>query len=130
MSLVSCYHPTLTHSLGPPTRDPLVLTPTLVLSLRVPLCRRNQEGCLIPSLKTAPLLRSLGYRPNSPARWFSYDGLFGCCTDGDLSGHQKQSSRQLGTRRAVGSNGALLRKRALGSHRRLGGHYGLRPGWA
>src|SRR4051812_29952939 len=43
--------------------------------------------------------------------------MFGCCADGDLSGHQKQSSRQLGTRRAVRSNGALFRKRALGSHR-------------
>src|SRR3954464_9125829 len=57
MSLVSCYHPALTHSSGPPTRDPPVLTPTLVLSLRVPLCRRNQEGFLFPSIKTAPLLR-------------------------------------------------------------------------
>src|SRR4051812_34348812 len=40
MSLVPCYHQALTHSSGPPTRDPPVLTPTLVLSLRVPLCRR------------------------------------------------------------------------------------------
>src|SRR3954462_4934522 len=57
VSLVSCYHPALTHSSGPLTRDPPVLTPTLVLSLRVPLCPRNQEGCLLPSLKTVPLLR-------------------------------------------------------------------------
>src|SRR3954466_14540040 len=41
VSLFSCYHPALTHSSGPPTRDPPVLTPTLVLSLRVPLCRRR-----------------------------------------------------------------------------------------
>src|SRR4051812_18779474 len=40
MSLVPCYHQALTHSSGPPTRDPPVLTPTLVLSLRVHLCRR------------------------------------------------------------------------------------------
>src|SRR3954462_5851997 len=46
MSLVSCYHPALTHSSGPPTRDPPVLTPTLVLSLRVPLCDRQKDRWL------------------------------------------------------------------------------------
>src|SRR3954462_10297781 len=30
VSLVSCYHPALTHSSGPPTRDLSVLTPTPV----------------------------------------------------------------------------------------------------
>src|SRR3954469_18370582 len=30
VSLVSCYHPTLTHSSGPNTRDPPVLTPTAI----------------------------------------------------------------------------------------------------
>src|SRR4051812_40339351 len=34
------------HSSGPPTRDPPVLTPTLVLSLRVPLCRRQKDRWL------------------------------------------------------------------------------------
>src|SRR4051812_22572733 len=42
-----------------------------------------------------------------------------------LSGHRKQPSRQLGTRRAVRSNGALFPKRALGSHRRPGSRYRL-----
>ena len=49
VSLVSCYHPALTQSSGPPTRDPPVLTPTLVLSLRVPLCRRRQARWLLRS---------------------------------------------------------------------------------
>ena len=47
MSLASCYHPAYTHSSGPPTRDLPVLTPTLVLSLRVPLCRRRQARWLL-----------------------------------------------------------------------------------
>src|SRR3954469_7678490 len=34
------------HSLGPPTRDPPVLTPTLVLSLRVPLYDRQKDRWL------------------------------------------------------------------------------------
>ena len=37
------------HNSGPPSRDPLVLTPTLVLSLRVPLCRRD-KGLMAPSI--------------------------------------------------------------------------------
>src|SRR3954466_13227411 len=46
MSLVSCYHPALTHSSGPPTRDQPVLTPTLLISLRVPLCDRQKDRWL------------------------------------------------------------------------------------
>src|SRR3954469_24377642 len=34
------------HSSGPPTRDPPVLTPTLVFSLRVPLCDRQKDRWL------------------------------------------------------------------------------------
>ena len=39
-------HRSKVHSSGPPTRDPPVLTPTLVLSLRVPLCDRQKDRWL------------------------------------------------------------------------------------
>ena len=46
---------------GPPTRDPPVLTPTLVLSLRVPLCDRQKDRWLAcRSTATSA--------PSSPAR--------------------------------------------------------------
>src|SRR3954464_7092009 len=45
MSLVSCYHPALTHSSGPPTRDPPVLTPTLVFMRRAYLAT-GRSPCL------------------------------------------------------------------------------------
>ena len=42
----------MTHSLGSPTRDMPVLTPTMVLSLRVPLCGRQKDRWLVCRLTT------------------------------------------------------------------------------
>uniref|UniRef100_A0A8R7QYB6 Uncharacterized protein n=1 Tax=Triticum urartu TaxID=4572 RepID=A0A8R7QYB6_TRIUA len=44
-----------THSSGPPTRDLPVLTPILVLSLRVPLCCQQKNQWLASSSTTTTL---------------------------------------------------------------------------
>src|SRR3954464_5600527 len=60
VSLVSCYHPTLTHSSGPPTRDPPVLTPTIgfqYISLHVSTISR----LLVISVITSETRNNLRY---------------------------------------------------------------------
>src|SRR3954471_3785572 len=65
VSLVSCYHPALTHSSGPPTRAPPVLTPTrgvLFLSpedMQEAKKSMNEKGIKAEDVKNLPPIEEI-----------------------------------------------------------------------
>src|SRR3954463_11972594 len=78
VSLVSCYHPALSHSSGPPTRDPPVLTPTPIFPIvffgRLFVGIFSVFGTIrsvIVSCADVAVLAAAGFRaaPLTPALW-------------------------------------------------------------
>ena len=78
------------HCLGPPTRDPPVLTPTLVLSLRVPLCDRRKDQWL-DCRSTATSASSSPARLVTLVRSRTAPYLRSSCSDEGLHQHQLRS---------------------------------------
>ena len=90
-----CPPPPVTISLrrtgrDPPTRDPPVLTPTLVLSLRVTLCDRQKDRWLVCRLTTMSTSSSPA-RPVTLAGPRSTPYLRSSCSDEGLHQHQLRS---------------------------------------